>query len=238
MRANQFQQLADEWRSRSTAAPVLAMPAPLGSGSISSSLRHVFDRNFYAQIESLGFARVHDRDGPIDRRSNGRFEFRERFVWLCSPQLRFDGCVPLRHSRSAQEARHFFQRTLRGGKTDSLQPAPDTDAPGVQATAPDANRAWSARSREFRPRSPPRPNAEIASLEVSSRYKDSGVVIRMSAGWRRNRARSAGGSVACANRDSTAHGTEPRRCAACAMPTSGARRLRSTSTASALIGEI
>ena len=57
-------------------------------------------------------------------------------------------------------------------------------------------------------------------------------------GSRRNRARSDGGRVAGADGDLRDRDRRrPRRCAALAMPASGARRLRSTSTASALSGE-
>ena len=75
------------------------------------------------------------------------------------------------------------------------------------------------------------------AFEVSSRNSDSGVVIRMSAGSRWNRARSAVGvSPVRIDIAGTWWGT-PAAAARWAMPASGARRLRSTSTASALSGE-
>ena len=75
------------------------------------------------------------------------------------------------------------------------------------------------------------------AFEVSSRNSDSGVVIRMSAGSRWNRARSlAGVSPVRIDIAGTWNGT-PCAVATWAMPASGARRLRSTSTASALSGD-
>ncbi len=75
------------------------------------------------------------------------------------------------------------------------------------------------------------------AFEVRSRYKDSGVVINMSEGRRRNRARSAAGVSPVRMATVGSWNSTPERWAACAMPTSGDCRLRSTSTASALIGE-
>jgi hypothetical protein len=73
--------------------------------------------------------------------------------------------------------------------------------------------------------------------EVSSRNSDSGVVMRMSAGSRRNRARSRAG-VSPVRTDTVGSTTvSPRAAATRMIPAMGARRLRSTSTASALIGE-
>ena len=66
----------------------------------------------------------------------------------------------------------------------------------------------------------------------------SGVVMRMSPGCRRKRARSFCERVAGAHADvGNAYG-DAHRCAMLAMPASGERRLRSTSTASALSGEM
>ena len=75
------------------------------------------------------------------------------------------------------------------------------------------------------------------AFEVSSRNSDSGVVIRMSAGSRWNRVRSAAGvSPVRIDIAGTWWGT-PAAAARWAMPASGARRLRSTSTASAFSGD-
>jgi hypothetical protein len=76
------------------------------------------------------------------------------------------------------------------------------------------------------------------AFDVSSRKSDSGVVMRMSADSRRNLARSPGGvSPVRIAMSGIVTGT-PMRLAALAMPVSGARRFRSTSTASALSGEM
>ena len=76
------------------------------------------------------------------------------------------------------------------------------------------------------------------ALEVSSRYSDSGVVIRMSGGARAMRARSSAGvSPVRTATVRQAEAARPRSPRPRAMPASGARRLRSMSTASALSGE-
>ena len=75
------------------------------------------------------------------------------------------------------------------------------------------------------------------ACEVSSRKSDSGVVIRMSAGWRRKRARSLAGVSPVRMATVGVWKGSPLAAATLAMPASGARRLRSTSTASALSGE-
>ena len=73
--------------------------------------------------------------------------------------------------------------------------------------------------------------------EVSSRYSDSGVVIRMSGGWRNMRARSlrAVSPVRISMRGTVTD--TPVAAAASQIPATGARRFRSTSTARALSGE-
>src|SRR6187431_862678 len=73
--------------------------------------------------------------------------------------------------------------------------------------------------------------------EVKSRNKDSGVVIRMSGGVRRMRARSACGVSPVRRARVGTRRSLPRRRAACEMPAMGARKLRSMSTAKALSGE-
>ncbi len=67
------------------------------------------------------------------------------------------------------------------------------------------------------------------ACDVSSRYSDSGVVIRMSGGWRTRSRRSAAGVSPVRVPTRTAGAGSPRRSASRAMPASGARRLRSTS---------
>ncbi len=73
---------------------------------------------------------------------------------------------------------------------------------------------------------------------VRSRYKDSGVVMTMSAGSRTNRARSLAGVSPVRTMMLGTRTRSPRLAAAWLIPTMGARRLRSTSTASALSGEM
>ena len=76
------------------------------------------------------------------------------------------------------------------------------------------------------------------AFDVSSRNSDSGVVIRMSAGARWNRARSVAGVSPV--RTAMDGGWKGRSCLAATVeiPASGTRRLRSTSTASAFSGEM
>jgi hypothetical protein len=76
------------------------------------------------------------------------------------------------------------------------------------------------------------------ALDVSSRYSDSGVVIRMSAGSRWKRARSAAGVSPVRTATVGRWNRSPRAVARLAMPAIGDRRLRSTSTASAFSGEM
>ncbi len=69
------------------------------------------------------------------------------------------------------------------------------------------------------------------------RKSDSGVVIRMSGGRFASRARSAGGVSPVRMPMVTSAASRPSRVASRSMPISGLRRLRSTSTASALSGD-
>ena len=72
---------------------------------------------------------------------------------------------------------------------------------------------------------------------MSSRKSDSGVVISTSLGRRWKARRSAAGVSPLRTDTVTSGGGTPSLRAACSMPTRGERRLRSTSTASAFIGE-
>ncbi len=75
------------------------------------------------------------------------------------------------------------------------------------------------------------------AAEVSIRYSDSGVVMSRSGGWRARRRRSSAG-VSPVREPTVGTCTGwPARSAAWAMPTSGARRFFSTSTARARSGE-
>ena len=75
------------------------------------------------------------------------------------------------------------------------------------------------------------------ALDVSIRNRDSGVVIRMSAASRRKRRRSSAGVSPVRTPIAGTWSVSPRAWAMFAMPASGARRFRSTSTASAFSGE-
>src|SRR5438552_305695 len=75
------------------------------------------------------------------------------------------------------------------------------------------------------------------ALDVSSRYNDSGVVMRISSGSRGSRARSAAGVSPVRMAMEGVTYVSPRPSAICAIPDSGARRLRWTSIASALRGD-
>ncbi len=70
------------------------------------------------------------------------------------------------------------------------------------------------------------------------RKSDSGVVIRMSGGVFTSARRSAAGVSPERTPTLTCGGSDPSRAAAWVIPTSGARRLRSTSTPRALSGEM
>ena len=76
----------------------------------------------------------------------------------------------------------------------------------------------------------------LRACEVSSRNNDSGVVMRMSGGRRTIAWRSADGVSPVRTPTVTRGSARPMRPACAAMPASGARRLRSTSTARALSG--
>jgi hypothetical protein len=75
------------------------------------------------------------------------------------------------------------------------------------------------------------------ACEVNIRYKDSGVVIRMSEGRRKKRARSSLGVSPVRTATCSSWYATSRRSALRMMPDSGARRFFSMSKASALSGE-
>ena len=81
------------------------------------------------------------------------------------------------------------------------------------------------------------PRSASRPAEVRSRKSDSGVVMRMSAGAFANRARSAAGVSPVRVATVTSGTSIPSRPACWAIPASGLRRFRSTSTARAFRGE-
>ena len=105
-----------------------------------------------------------------------------------------------------------------------------------QRRAPGGRRAWSRPPHGPRRRSRSRSRAATRGPGlVRIRNSDSGVVMRMSGGVRGGGARPPGCRRTGA--PTVRSGSDsPSRVAACRMPASGARRLRSTSTASAFIG--
>ncbi|OUD95291.1 hypothetical protein CMMCAS05_02360 [Clavibacter michiganensis subsp. michiganensis] len=82
------------------------------------------------------------------------------------------------------------------------------------------------------------PASVSRAAEVSMRNSDSGVVMRMSGGVFASERRSPAGVSPERTPTVTSGGSAPSRFAVCTMPTSGERRLRSTSTASAFSGEM
>ena len=82
------------------------------------------------------------------------------------------------------------------------------------------------------------PRRVSLAWEVSSRKSDSGVVMRMSGGLLISFRRSSAAVSPVRTATAMSGSSRPRRCAACRIPVSGARRFRSMSTASALSGEM
>jgi hypothetical protein len=81
------------------------------------------------------------------------------------------------------------------------------------------------------------PRSVSRACEVSSRNSDSGVVIKMSGGLLASLRRSSVAVSPVRTPTAMSGSGSPSRCAACRIPVSGERRLRSMSTASAFSGE-
>ena len=210
--------------------------------------RHVLDRHLDRELDRPPHAGVDDRDGPERRRSRpSRGELVVDLVRATSarvPVLRLPRAMA---STVAATARPAGRRRRGNARPRRAAAASRT----IRCAAAAAGASASSRSSD-NARCAPRlvgTSAWISStmtvsierstsraFEVRSRYSDSGVVIRMSAGWRWKRARSAAACRPCEWRW-PADGRHARRSGGLAMPTSGARRLRSTSMASALSGE-
>src|SRR5271154_2765139 len=72
--------------------------------------RHIFNRNFHAQVETLRLPRPHHVDRRVDG-SNARRAF-ELAEWLLRNRgMASDGRLT-RSLRPTQKTRHFFQRPL------------------------------------------------------------------------------------------------------------------------------
>ncbi len=82
------------------------------------------------------------------------------------------------------------------------------------------------------------PRSDSRACDVKIKNNDSGVVIKMSGGLVVSRRRSSAGVSPERTATSMLGTGTPSRVAACRMPTSGERKLRSTSTASAFNGEM
>ncbi len=79
--------------------------------------RHVFDRDFDAEVEALRFAGVDDRDGAVLHAFAAGLEFFEDFFG-CSMT---GGFFLLRSGRNAsQKMCDFLERPLGGGESDTL----------------------------------------------------------------------------------------------------------------------
>jgi hypothetical protein len=199
-------------------------------------LRHVGDRHLDGEHEPLGLAGVHEGDGA--RCGGGPFG-----------ELGVDGGVragriaPRRAPRRGRAgswppgSARFVEIALRRRQADALQRPIGQPIEAFErqrhvcAPLGGDERVISStitvstdcrRSRAF---------------DVSRRNSDSGVVMRMSAGSRWNRARSPAGVSPVRIDIAGTRNATPCAVATWAMPASGARRLRSTSTASALSGD-
>ena len=145
--------------------------------------------------------------------------------------------APPRNAATASTGRTVADRPMRCAGRDRRGGRAGRRA--ARARGRGARRAWCRRRRGSRRRSPSRtPASPARAADVSTRYSDSGVVMRMSGGFVANARRSFGGvsPVRMPTRD-VGQLAARAGSAACRMPTSGERRLRSTSVASALSGE-
>ncbi len=97
---------------------------------------------------------------------------------------------------AAEEAPDLLDRALRGGQADALERllaavGAHAAPPAARASAPGATRACSPATAWISSRITDSTSASVSrAREVSIRYSDSGVVIRMSGGWRSIAARS------------------------------------------------
>ena len=141
------------------------------------------------------------------------------------------GRAPARNVDTSSSGRTVADRPMRcAGRSNSSSSRSNERARWAPRFVP-ATACTSSRITVVTPRSDSR------AAEVSSRNSDSGVVTSTSGGVRANWRRSSAG-VSPVRMPTVTSGTgSPSRCAACRMPASGERRLRWTSTASALSGE-
>jgi hypothetical protein len=170
-------------------------------------------------------------------RSSERGEIGHRHLDRHLNGLRRARLHDLDRAGAREEGGHLVERPDGGRQADALrgplqqlvEPLQREGQVGAALRARDA--CTSSRITVVTPRSDSR------AAEVSSRNSDSGVVTSTSGGVRANWRRSSAG-VSPVRMPTVTSGTgSPSRCAACRMPASGERRLRWTSTASALSGE-
>ena len=205
----------------STGWPTLAMSA-IGTSTVIASF---FGSRASTTVTARG------APGVASANSSCRARAGSALPRALPPARRPAGMVPPRKRAISSRLRCVADRPMRCSGRSTIRSSRSSDsamcAPRLVETS-----AWisstitvsTARSRS-------------RAFEVSSRNSDSGVVIRMSAGSRWNRVRSAAGvSPVRIDIAGTWWGT-PAAAARWAMPASGARRLRSTSTASAFSGD-
>ena len=216
VRADELDQPRVDRRPDRTARGAAPRRARTGSPRLAEA-RHVLDRDLDRQLEGFPGSGVDDLD-----------------------RARLHGPVPAADLSAAEEARDLLERALGGREADALQRAaaraqrlePLERQKEVRAALGGGERVDlvddDGLDRARRSRAP----ATSAQVERLGR-RDQDV--------RRLRGRSralVGGRVARADADAWARDAgRPRVPAAAAIPASGARRLRSTSTASALSGE-
>ena len=183
--------------------------------------RHVLDRDFDRELQRLLRAGVDDGHRPVADLALMGGEFVGDFG------LGVGGLAALRRRAldAAEEAGHFVERPLRGGQPDALQAGRRSQSAASRSID---NIRWAPRLVGT--------SAWISSMmtvsiersasrafEVRSRYSDSGVVIRMSAGSRWNRARSLCGVSPVRMAIAGVTNESPRRSATCGDARSAAR---------------
>ena len=139
--------------------------------------------------------------------------------------------------------------TSVGGRTVADSPTRCARPPGPASAGPRSASSRSSDSARCAPRLVPAtawtsstmtvstPRSVSRACEVSSRNSDSGVVIRMSGGCVASLRRSSAAVSPVRTATVMSGSGSPSRCAACRIPVSGDRRLRSMSTASAFSGD-
>ena len=210
---------------------------PLGSVIEFIQARHVVERDFDAQVDALGLAGVDDGDGAIDGRGGGGFELGEDLVGGCRgavllawwraaaapPRKRATSssgrCVaesPMRCSLRPHEGFQAFER--EGEMTAAL--GGDERVDFIEHDGLDGAQDFAGVGGE----------QQVDGFRSGD--QDIGGVAGEAGALERRRCRRCGWRLV------GSWNAMPEERAACAMPTSGECRLRSTSTARALMGEM